>query len=301
MNTESTTEAVSPIRAPQTSLTKTFSFFSRVSPQLTSKVAAQLFVLPQRYKLSKDEQDMLNEGTPLHIHVGARQIAGWRWGRGPSVLLVHGWSGCAAQFTPLIRSLIERNYSVIAFDLPAHGQSAGKQTNLYECMNTVEAIANRYEPFHGVLGHSFGGLAAALVLNETRNTNRLVLVSPLTGANYALHTFGSMIGVNTDVQTRVREYFENKLGIAFAECDFSVLADRLAIPTLVVHDRGDRMILWNETAKWVEDCDQAQLLTTEGLGHQRILADTRVAERIKGFLGEGKVDIRSSLLSEYAL
>lgn len=301
MNTEQTTSSFKPVQPRNTRMTKTFSFFSKVSPQLTTKVAAQLFISPQRYRLSRDESALLAEGTPLTVHVGAKTIHGHRWGVGPSVLLVHGWSGAAAQFTPLIRSLTKNKFSVIAFDLPAHGQSGGKRTNLFECMNTVQSIASTYGPFHGVVGHSFGGLVSALAASKTELTSNLILISPLRGANYALSSFGSMIGVSSEVQDRMRDYFEQLIGIDFADCDFEVLAQRLNLPTLVVHDRGDRILSWQETNDWVEGWDSAELVTTEGLGHQRILADNRVATRIREFLGEGQINIREAFLSEYAL
>jgi hypothetical protein len=43
------------------------------------------------------------------------------------------------------------------------------------------------------------------------------------------------------------------------------------------------------------------MLTTEGLGHHRILSDARVIERALEFVGAPKSDIRSQLLTEYAL
>ena len=294
-------DSFQPIKHRATPWRNTFSFFSRLSPTLTSRVAAQLFTLPQRHQLTEQGAQLLAEGTPLSVHIGAKRLAGWRWGVGPSLLLVHGWSGAAVQFAPLIRSLVASNYSVLAFDLPAHGQSGGKQTNLFESSNSIRSIASTYGPFHGVVGHSFGGLAAALAADAQALAKQLVLVSPLTGANYALRTFGSMIGVTEAVQNRMREYFERTIGISFADFDFSVLAARLDLPTLVIHDRSDRIIDWDNTENWVDACDAAQLMTTEGLGHQRILADARVAERIKTFLGSSRIDIRQTLLAEYAL
>ncbi len=56
-------------------------------------------------------------------------------------------------------------------------------------------------------------------------------------------------------------------------------------PTLVIHDRHDREVRWEDGAAIAGAWPQAQLLTTEGLGHRRILQDASVIARIAGFIG----------------
>jgi hypothetical protein len=53
---------------------------------------------------------------------------------------------------------------------------------------------------------------------------------------------------------------------------------------LVVHDRDDRQTPWADSAGLVGALPDARLLTTQGLGHVRILKDPGVVHDVLGFL-----------------
>ena len=55
-------------------------------------------------------------------------------------------------------------------------------------------------------------------------------------------------------------------------------------PLLVVHDRDDRDTFWSEGAALVKAWPGARLMTTEGLGHRRILRDKGVIEDVTQFI-----------------
>jgi pimeloyl-ACP methyl ester carboxylesterase len=55
-------------------------------------------------------------------------------------------------------------------------------------------------------------------------------------------------------------------------------------PTLIVHDRHDREVRWEDGAAIAGAWPQSQLVTTEGLGHRRILQDASVIARIASFI-----------------
>jgi hypothetical protein len=54
----------------------------------------------------------------------------------------------------------------------------------------------------------------------------------------------------------------------------------------VIHDRQDRVIPFEESQKLVRVWSGARLLQTEGLGHRRILGDSRVVAETCRFLFE---------------
>ena len=61
----------------------------------------------------------------------------------PPVLLLHGWDGRAAQMISFVEPLVDAGYAVLAVDAPAHGASAGRQTNMLEWSLALRAIARR--------------------------------------------------------------------------------------------------------------------------------------------------------------
>jgi len=56
------------------------------------------------------------------------------------------------------------------------------------------------------------------------------------------------------------------------------------VPTLVVHDRGDRINRFADGQAYSRAITGAQLLATEGLGHAKILKDEQVLAEVARFV-----------------
>jgi pimeloyl-[acyl-carrier protein] methyl ester esterase len=85
-------------------------------------------------------------------------------GRGPPLVLLHGWAMHSGLFAPLLPRLVER-YRVHLVDLPGHGRSAGMATSSLEAMTRAVADAVARLPDVDdepalVLGWSLGGAVA---------------------------------------------------------------------------------------------------------------------------------------------
>mgnify|MGYP003291741877 CR=1 FL=1 len=65
-------------------------------------------------------------------------------------------------------------------------------------------------------------------------------------------------------------------------------------PLLVIHDREDAEVPWQEGAIIAQAWPGATLSTTSGLGHRRIVHDPAVVERAVGFLTETETANRIS-------
>ena len=89
-----------------------------VWPSIVDKLVLRLFFSPVEYRINHAEKLLLKQGKQFYIKVRDRNIQCWRWGKGPAVILAHGWNGRGIQFQPLIDSLIRSNFTVITFDAP---------------------------------------------------------------------------------------------------------------------------------------------------------------------------------------
>jgi pimeloyl-ACP methyl ester carboxylesterase len=63
------------------------------------------------------------------------------------------------------------------------------------------------------------------------------------------------------------------------------MAQRAGLPALIIHDRDDRDVPWQEGEAVARAWPHARFLRTEGLGHRRILRDPEVIDRVLRFLG----------------
>ncbi|MGH8561857.1 MAG: hypothetical protein ACRES4_07835, partial [Nevskiales bacterium] len=55
-------------------------------------------------------------------------------------------------------------------------------------------------------------------------------------------------------------------------------------PLLVVHDREDRETAWSDGQSIAEAWPQARLLSTQGLGHRRVVSDAEVVSAALRFI-----------------
>jgi pimeloyl-ACP methyl ester carboxylesterase len=76
-----------------------------------------------------------------------------------------------------------------------------------------------------------------------------------------------------------------RIGVTWDHFDLIAVAGQLTVPpTLVIHDRNDTETNWSGGAELAAAWPGARLLTTEGLGHNRILLDPTVVKESVEFL-----------------
>src|SRR6476660_2685004 len=101
---------------------------------------------------------------------------------GPTVLLLHGWGGHARQMLPLAEALAARGLRPVLVDLPAHGSSRGRVSNLPQFSRAIEYASARLQTQdaapHAVVAHSLAANAAAHAASRGLGTSRLVLIAP---------------------------------------------------------------------------------------------------------------------------
>jgi len=97
-------------------------------------------------------------------------------GRGPDLVLLHGWGLHGALFAPLAASLAKR-HRVTCIDLPGHGRSPFDPA-FSDLATLSQAVAEVLPSGCTLLGWSLGGMVAAWIAAAGRESvERLVLVS----------------------------------------------------------------------------------------------------------------------------
>jgi alpha-beta hydrolase superfamily lysophospholipase len=138
-----------------------------------------------------------------------------------TVFLIHGYVLSSFIFNHFIPMLLERNLTVVAFDLPGHGFSSGTPGDIGDFSEYARAISDLLEyvrPFlpkpYAVVGHSAGCAAIFEYINSNRSAfEKHVLVAPLVRSDmYDLSRFGYTVlgwAVN-EVPTLVRDCSSDK-------------------------------------------------------------------------------------------
>lgn len=263
-----------------------FSALSRIAPGLAAAVAERLFFTPPRSRASRGDA-ALRAAQPLRLSLAGVRLAGWRWGRGPAVVLLHGWGGRAAQLTAFVEPLVQRGFSVIAFDAPGHGRSGGGLSSAPQFARALASLAARLGPLHGVVAHSLGATATALALREGLSVGRVVFLGPAADPPAWVEPFARTLGLAPEVVGRLRARSERRLGLGWAELNLPAFAGSLDVPALILHDTEDTEVPLADGVAIAAAWPGARLVTTTGLGHYRLLRDPAVAARAVEFLAEG--------------
>jgi pimeloyl-ACP methyl ester carboxylesterase len=260
-------------------------------PRHTLERAGQLFSTPMagsRQRALQVRTAGVTEGvTESDIEVAGHRVHTYAWGdpqAQPYVLFAHGWSSHGTRFLPWVPRLREAGHAVVAFDQPAHGRSSGQRSNLSEFVRALEAVAARFGPAAAVVGHSLGGAAVATALARGLPAERAVLIAPAADPVDAAMRFAGLVGLPQLLCQRMIAAFEAHIGFSFDAFQAHFNAPRIARPALIVHDVEDREVPWAEGERYARFWPDSRLLSTRGLGHNRIAQDEGVITAALRFL-----------------
>jgi pimeloyl-ACP methyl ester carboxylesterase len=261
-----------------------FGALEHAAPAVAGWWADRLFFTPPRPSLSPRLGSIVAAGRPFEITFGTGTLPAWRWGRGPTVLLVHGWGSRGGHLGTFVAPLVEAGFSAVAFDAPAHGDAPGRRTSVPEIARAMASVAEEAGPVHGVVAHSAGAAATAVALRNGLPAARVVFLAPAGNPEGFTRTFAGRIGLGPRSIRAMRARAERRIGVSFADLDIRVLAVAQRAPLLVVHDREDEEIGWSDGAAVADAWPGAELVLTRGLGHHRLLKDAGVVARAVSFL-----------------
>ncbi len=246
-------------------------------------------------------------GESFELDVQGHTVRGLVWGEGPAVYLMHGWGGRGAQFAALVEPLAAAGYRVVMLDAPSHGDSehgpAGPgRTHGVEFARALDAAFLRFGPAEAVIAHSLGAIATYLALRfGWLGTERLVLIAPMVQAQSLFDGFQAALGFGPRTRRAFDRSVEAFVGIPGNDFDARVQAAHTdPVPSLVIADRSDRQTAYADAANLAAAIG-APLVTTEGLGHRRILADPDVVRTVVEFVTGGSGATRADGLTTRAV
>lgn len=123
--------------------------------------------LAQQQLLDKAEHFQLSV-TDTYFTKQELVFNGFKWGTGSrKILLTHGWSSKAADFSALLEELLKlEDIEIIAFDAPGNGSSPAELSNLILYIEAIKKIINQYGVPSTVIGHSLGAMANVIALQQ---------------------------------------------------------------------------------------------------------------------------------------
>ncbi|MBE5316489.1 MAG: alpha/beta fold hydrolase [Xanthomonadales bacterium] len=263
------------------------STLGRLFPEFTAGLVASYATRPRPLPPRPQPED----AEPVTLRFG---LAGLRWGNsGPRVVALHGWQGSAAQFAPIARVLVARGLQVLALDAPAHGRTPGEFASPTVFSDALLESAPELGSVEAVIGHSMGGGAVLYALSQGLRAKRAIVVSAPAHFAEVLQRTSRQLALPQRAEAAFVARMERLTGVPAAALDISALARRFTGELLVVHDRSDRIIPYGDGAR-IASTARVPLLSTDGLGHARLLTDRHVADSVAAFAQRGRASLNAA-------
>jgi pimeloyl-ACP methyl ester carboxylesterase len=264
----------------------------KVLPFLAHQYFIKVFFTPLNYGVPEKEKEWEDQAEKFNVVAAGKKIQCYSWGKGPVILVAHGWAGRATQFRKFIPVLKKEGYRVVGFDGPAHGKSEGTKTNIIEF---EEALKNIYavvgDPV-AIMAHSFGGGAILYAASNGLPVKKLINIASPTIGDEIINTYLRAINGSKSTGDFFKSYMIKKYGKAFDEYTSLHLIRKVKqeIELLLVHDEDDKEVTIDHPKELKKVYPKANLYFTKGLGHTRILKDEAVIRTCVTFIKTGRLD-----------
>ncbi|KFL36033.1 alpha/beta fold hydrolase [Arenimonas donghaensis] len=208
----------------------------------------------------------------------------WVYGSGPAVFLLHGWSAGPGSLSPFVSPLLERGYQVVAIRAPGHDPDSPGQSHPTAFMDSLLRAREILGRPAVVIGHSMGAGSALAAQSQGLGAGRLVLIAGPASVSGVFDRFIRQSALSEAAGKAFRREVVQAAGRDESFFDAARYAGEVDAPVLLVHDMGDQEIPYAEAQALLGILPRSQLLTTSGLGHRRILRDTRMLNDVLAFV-----------------
>jgi pimeloyl-ACP methyl ester carboxylesterase len=264
-----------------------------ISPALAGQLAFQLFLTPLRnyFPVCPRDEAMLGQAEARSLRHGRyrrQYLRTFSWGEAgrPTVLLLHGWMASASHMIAFVQPLLDAGFRVIAMDAPAHGRSSGLQTSMPEFGEAICLVARQLGPIDGIVAHSFGAASCLFLLHHKPHSiavNSLVMLAPPSQVKQMMDIVIRALGGSDRLRAEMQRCFLRRYGNPVEHYAIENMVQTNALPGLVVHDQGDRLVDFAEGAAIAQAWPNAEFIATEGLGHGGILREPGILEEVVRF------------------
>ncbi|MFH1105790.1 MAG: alpha/beta fold hydrolase [Candidatus Aenigmatarchaeota archaeon] len=200
-----------------------------------------------------------------------------------AIIICHGFmsdkNGESSQ--ALQKELNKRNISTLRFDFYGHGESDGAFEDVTvteaadDALNAIAYLKNKGYKI-GLVGTSFGGIAAIVAASKSKDLFVLCLRCPVSGYwDKELHK-GGEAGIKEWKKQGYEEYYDlegkaHKLNYSFIE-DFSKnngyeAAEKIKTPTIIVHGDADEVVPVAQSKRLAKVIKASRLEIIKGADH----------------------------------
>ena len=176
-------------------------------------------------------------------------------------------------------ALAARGLRTVAFDLPAHGSSEGKEASVVSFAAALRELERAHGPFVGVAGHSLGGAAVCVA---ALGVERVMLIAPAASPDHFIRAFAGAV-LPPELHAPFTDAVWAHAGFTSEDVHAPTHIARFPGTVRVLHDPADREVPLAHGQSIAAAARTGSLHELAGAGHVRILADARTLDEATHF------------------
>ena len=207
--------------------------------------------------------------------------------QGSIVLFVHGWSGSASQFFPLMEKVVTLGYTAIAFDHYQHGHSTGKENNYPLFVKAIGYIVDHISTgadIKCIVSHSMGSSATFDVFRK--HAVPQFAIAPMLNLYEEWQKRITGIGISQVFFEKVMGNISEEYDMCMQSIDIAANAAMISGPIHVIHSVDDQVAQYDITRTLAEQQSHITLETITGIGHMKIVGIPETQRALTRFIEE---------------
>jgi pimeloyl-ACP methyl ester carboxylesterase len=204
-----------------------------------------LALVQEFFKITKLPHDpftkaFLNRCQSHTIKANGKFYKYFQSGSGPIVLHVHGVHSNLGSMVTIAEALLEKNFQVVLFDAPAHGEALGTTADPGEVRELIRGMYDRFPELHAVISHSLGGLWALSAWSHDVRAKAFVAISSPSTKLFLVEKFAELNAMEGETIQELVRQLESRLGEGgWAEYSPSEVVKTINVPGLIIHGETD--------------------------------------------------------------
>ena len=263
-----------------------FPLLERFVPGLAKALAVRLFLTPVRSPYKREELDIIKTYQLSELTIQGKKVIYYSKGEGPTLLLVHGWSGRAMQFRKMAAFLIKEGFKVVLIDAPGHGLSEGKRSTIFQFAEAFEAVQKKEGNIKAVIAHSLGAAAVSYSASMGNVIPPFVVLGAPVIAHDILQSFSDTINASSLVHEAIREAAIDVYNKAFDDVSMQETFKHVNGPVLSLHGKKDRDVPLTHQAYLIKLNPNIDHRIYDDLGHRSILKEDYVFQDIADWVNK---------------
>ncbi|KIO77202.1 hypothetical protein TH53_11000 [Pedobacter lusitanus] len=228
------------------------------------------------------QEELLNKATPFQLTVtdtyfSKKQLVfnGFKWGNGKKkILLTHGWSSKAADFSAVIEELLKLDdVEITAFDAPGNGSSPAELSNLILYIEAIREIINQYGRPAIVIGHSLGAMANVIALQQAGiKPDLLISIAPVIRLKALFCNMMNSVSVPEHLQADFFKSFEAVFNRPASDYDLDTYYNfDQDLNHWIAYDEDDSVVDSTYLLAFLKDRPWIKSENYKGAGHEKLI------------------------------